>query len=123
MKLRMILLYIALSAIALIYCGRTDYAAGLVGTWQWSGDDCDNDGSCKKEIFTDEESGETFTRDGFHLTARSRNSYSLEGSTIRFASTRNSCGTSEAEIISLAGNTLLLDCGNRIRRYARVIRR
>lgn len=123
MKKRLALLFIAMSATALLFCGRTDYTASLVGTWQWTGDACDDDGSCKKEILTDEESGESFTRDGFHLTTRSRNSYSLEGATIRFASTRNSCGTSEAEIISLTGDTLLLECGSHIRRYARVIRR
>jgi hypothetical protein len=123
MKLRMALLCIAGTAMALLFCGRTDYAAALVGTWQWTGDACDDGGSCKKEIITNEESGETFTREGLHLTTRSRNGYSLDGATIRFASTRNSCGPAEAEIISLTGTTLLLECGSHIRRYARVIHR
>ncbi len=123
MKLRIITLSIAGAALLSAACNRPDYATLLTGTWQWTGDACDDDGSCKKEIITDEESGETFTRDGFHLATRSRNSYSLEGATIRFASTRNSCGTSEAEIISLTGDTLLLECGSHVRRYARVIRR
>ncbi|HOD15244.1 MAG TPA: hypothetical protein PK307_15155 [Spirochaetota bacterium] len=123
MKLRIALLCIAGAAMALLFCGRTDYAAALTGTWQWTGDACDEDGSCKKEIITDEASGETFTRDGLHVTTRSRNGYSLDGTTIRFASTSNSCGTAEARIISLAGDMLLLECGSHIRRYARVMRR
>ena len=106
-----------------ISCGRVDFAASLPGTWQLTGDACDTGGSCKKEILTDEGSGDTFTRDGFYVTKRSRDSYSLEGRTIRFASERNLCGTTEAEIVSLSGNDLLLKCGNRVRRFSRVVTR
>jgi hypothetical protein len=123
MKLRIALLCIAGTATLLLFCGRTDYATSLVGTWEWTGDACDRNGSCNKEIMTYGESGETFTRDGLHLTTRSRNGYSLDGKTIRFASKHSSCGTIDAEIISLTGDTLLLECGNNIRRYARVKRR
>lgn len=123
MNSRIALLCIAVSALLFLYCGRTDYATALVGTWQLTGDACDDDGSCKKEIITNEESVETFTRDGFHLATRSRNGYSLDGATIRFASTRTTCGSAEAEIVSLTGNMLLMKCGSHIRRYARVIRR
>jgi hypothetical protein len=103
-----------------ISCGRTDYAEQLVGTWHWTGDACDKDGSCRTEIMTDDQNVERFTADGMHITARSRNSYKLRGATIHFTSTSSSCGTMEAEIISLARDMLLLECGPSIHRYERV---
>jgi hypothetical protein len=120
MKFQVIILCIALGAIAHMNCGRTDFAAELAGKWQWTGDACDTSASCQKEIMTDEGSGDTFTRDGFYVTQRSRNGYSLAGRTLRFASARNLCGTIEAEIVSLAGDDLLLRCGSTIRRFTRV---
>jgi hypothetical protein len=123
MRSRILALCIAAALSALLNCARADYAKALVGTWQVTGDACDSGGSCQKEIITDEESGETFTADGFLLTRRSRDAYSLKGATITFASPRSTCGTARAEIISLKDDTLLLECGNRIRRYARVTRR
>lgn len=123
MKLCIVASLIAATAMVFFSCGRTDYSSALVGTWQLTGDACDSDAECGKEIITDEESGETFTRDGLYLTKRSRNGYALDGATIRFISTSSSCGTAEAEIISLADDTLLLECGSRIRRYGRVRRR
>jgi hypothetical protein len=120
MKLQIMLSCIALVTIAHLSCSRTDYAASLVGTWQLTGDTCDTGGSCQKEIMTDEGSGDTFTGDGFYVTRRSRNGYSLQGGTISFASTQNLCGTREAEIASLTGDELLLKCGSTIRRFARL---
>jgi hypothetical protein len=54
MKLQIMFFCIALVATVHLSCGRTDYAAALVGTWQLTGDECDTGGSCKKEIMTDE---------------------------------------------------------------------
>jgi hypothetical protein len=120
MKLKLALLFIAFCAMAFPSCSRADFTAALPGRWQWTGDECDSDGSCKKEIMTDEGSCDTFTRDGFYVSRRSRNGYSLQGGTIRFDSTQNLCGMAEAEIVSLAGDELMLRCGSVIRRYARV---
>jgi hypothetical protein len=120
MKLQFFLLCIALVAASHFFCSRSDFTAALPGKWQLTGDACDIGGSCKKEVMTDEGSGDTFTRDGFYMTQRIRNGYSLKGRTIRFASVLNLCGTKEAEIVSLTGDELLLQCGNDIRRFTRV---
>jgi hypothetical protein len=101
-------------------CSDSSLKTALIGTWEWTGDDCDVEGNCAKEIIADEQSWETFSRDGIYISKNTRNSYSLKGKTIYLASDKNSYDTSFAEILLIKNGMMLLNLNNRIRRYAKM---
>ncbi|MBP7738649.1 MAG: hypothetical protein KA369_21925 [Spirochaetes bacterium] len=114
---------IALSCVALMLvlsCSRQDHRTALIGEWEWTGDSCRSDGNCKKEIITDEENREVFTREGLYISKRAKIGYVVEGAEIRLASDKKSFKTVYGEIVSIDKKIMLLKTGDTIRRYARV---
>jgi hypothetical protein len=105
---------------ALSHCAKSNFEAALVGTWEWSGHACDNEGRCKKEIITDEGSRETFNANGLYLSKHARNNYIVKNKTIYFASDKDEFNTVYAEIISINKGVMLLRFDNDIRRYNRI---
>jgi len=101
-------------------CSRQDYRNELIGEWEWTGDSCTRDGNCKKEIITDEENREVFTREGLYISKRAKIAYILEGAEIRLASDRESYKTVHGEIVSIGKGIMLLKKGDSILRYNRV---
>ncbi|OHD69538.1 MAG: hypothetical protein A2W19_00580 [Spirochaetes bacterium RBG_16_49_21] len=120
MKKFNICLIIITAILANSLCSKSSFNTALVGSWEWSGDGCDEQGACKKDIITDEESRDTFTEEGLFLSKNSRNKYALKGDTIYFASEHNSYDTRYAEIASIRGDVMLLKFKNGIRKYGRV---
>ena len=98
-------------------CGKPNYDRSIIGTWEWTGDRCDGEGTCKKEIITDEDGKETFTRDGLYLSKRARNDYKLKGAAIYFASGNGEFNTHYADIVSIKSGVMLLRIDTVIRRY------
>ncbi len=101
-------------------CSREDYRHSLVGTWEWTGDLCGADGNCKKEIITDEENKEVFTRDGLYISKRARIGYIVEGAEIRLASDRDKYDTIFGRIISIKKGFMVLEKDTTVRRYTRI---
>ncbi len=100
-------------------CSRQDYRNELIGEWDWTGDSCTRDGNCTKEIITDEENREIFTRD-LYISKRAKIGYIVEGAEIRLASDRESYNTVLGEIVSIGKEIMLMKKGNSILRYDRV---
>jgi hypothetical protein len=101
-------------------CSREDYRHSLVGTWEWTGDVCGADGSCKKEIITDEGNREIFTEDGLYISKRAKIGYVVKGGEIRLASDRDTYDTIFGTIISINKNIMVLKKEAAIRRYTRI---
>ncbi|HOT43563.1 MAG TPA: hypothetical protein PLM53_03795 [Spirochaetota bacterium] len=120
MKLSAILFLICASSVLFGACSREDYRSSLVGTWELTGDSCDTGGNCRKEIITDEESGETFTAEGLYISKRSKIGYSVAGSEIRLASDSDAFNTVYGEILSIKNGVMLLRKDSVIRRYGRI---
>jgi hypothetical protein len=110
-------------ALTLPLCSDSRHAASLIGTWTWTGDECDAGGHCKKEIMTDEDNVETFTRTGLYISKNIRNKYTLKEGAVYLASEDGSYDDLYAEIISIKGGTMLLKFRNTIRRYERVTKK
>jgi hypothetical protein len=102
------------------YCTKSNYGAALIGTWEWTGFACNEEGSCKKEIITDEDSRETFTGNGLYLSKRARINYILKNRTIYFASDKHEYKTLYAEIVSIKNGVMLLRFNKDIRRYYKI---
>jgi hypothetical protein len=102
------------------HCAKSNYEAALIGTWEWTGYACDKNGTCKKDIITDENSRETFTVHGLYTSKRARNNYIVKNGTIYFASDKHAFNTLYAEIISIKNGVMLLRFGKDIRRYNRI---
>jgi hypothetical protein len=117
--LKSIILIVAV-LMTLSHCAKSNFEPALIGTWEWSGYACDNEGSCKKEIITDEGSRETFNADGLYLSKHARNNYIIKNKTIYFASDKKEFNTVYAEIISINKSVMLLRFDNDIRRYNRI---
>lgn len=102
------------------YCTKSNYGAAIIGTWEWTGFACNEEGSCKKEVITDEDSRETFAGNGLYISKRIRNNYMLKNGTIYFASDKHEFKTLYAEIVSIKKDMMLLKFNNDIRRYNRI---
>ena len=115
-----LVLLISTVILSFSFCAKFNYEAALIGTWEWTGYTCDNEGACKKEIITDEESRETFTAEGLYLSKRARNNFIVKNKTIYFASDIDAFNTMYAEIISIKNGVMLLRFDKDIRRYNRI---
>lgn len=98
-------------------CSRTSYEQSLIGAWAWTGNHCAEDGSCKKEIITDDGAREVFTADGMYLSERIRTGYRLKGPSIYLEPGESGSPIRHADIISIKDGVMLLRMANGIRRY------
>ena len=100
-------------------CSREDRSTSLIGTWEWTGDACDEQGNCRKEILTDEEAAETFTRDGLYRSTRVSGRYRLKGDTILIERGSHDDPQALGEIVSIKGDCMILRKGGSLKRYNR----
>jgi len=103
-------------------CSREDRSSSLIGTWEWTGDDCDEQGNCRKEILTDEEAAEAFTRDGLYRSRRASGRYRIKGDKILIERGGHEDPHALAEIVSIKGDCMILRKGGSLKRYNRRVR-
>ncbi len=120
MKQFTIVFLICAALLLLTACSREDYRTSLIGTWEWTGDSCGADGSCKKEIITDEENREVFTGDGLYISKRAKIGYIVKGAEIRLESDTDKFNSVYAEIVSIKNGIMLLKKNAGTRRYNRI---
>lgn len=107
------------SMILLFSCSKPDYRTSIIGTWEWTGDACDEEGNCRKEIMTDDGSLETFTKEGLYRSKRTRADYTISGKAIYLGAGENDRDRLHARISSIRGDMMLLEFDSSIRRYLR----
>lgn len=101
-------------------CGSRIDAGKIPGVWELAGDRCDEQGQCKREIYTDADSREKFTTDGLYLSPHMRTRYTVQGGAIYFADDKNQFTIKHADIVRIDEHQLLLKNRSVIRRYSRV---
>ncbi|MBN2158926.1 MAG: hypothetical protein JW807_05985 [Spirochaetes bacterium] len=112
--------YLAImTALSLSACSKPDYRTLIIGTWEWTGDACDEEGNCRKEIMTDDGSLETFTKEGLYRSKRTRADYTISGKAIYLGAGENDRDRLLARISSIRGDVMLLEFDSSIRRYRR----
>jgi hypothetical protein len=114
---------VLMSALIVPLCSNSTFKTALVGTWAWTGDKCDGEGNCIKEIITDEQSGESFSSEGLYVSKNSRINYTLKGNKIYFASDNYSYDQFYAEIVSIKNGMMLLKFNDGIKRYIKITKK
>ena len=123
MKQLQIVGFFMMTVLLIPFCSNSAFKTAIVGTWTWTGDKCDAEGNCQKEILTDEQSGETFSGEGLYASKNSKINYTLKGNKIYFSSDNYSYDRYYAEIVLIKDGIMLLKFNDGIKRYLKAVKK